>query len=608
MLRGSEALVRNLARTTLLGGSLVPALVYLLLGYAGMQQIVADDAKVQAQHVSHTISANAEVWRYATERLLDQIAEFQHTETHTLMTDKEGKTLAQSGAACAGLCIASHAPLTDFGEVVGDLRVAMDFAPTLVKGTLVAGIGLVIGLLLMSLLQRHVLAPLKRIRITNDELAFYDPLTHLPNRRLLLDRLGHALITSTRSKDFGALMILDLDNFKVLNDTQGHDVGDRLLIEVARRIVAGVRQEDTVSRLGGDEFVVTLEGLGQNVTSAAENAEMIAEKIHRGINQPFAVHPTGQMHYSTPSIGVTLFRGQDLSVEVLLKQSDVALYQAKAAGRNTIRFFNPEMQEAIDSRSAMENALRHSLQREELQLFYQPQIDLDGQLIGAEALLRWMPANKEQISPVQFIPLAEDTGLILPIGLWVMQTACAQLKAWGENPATRDLQIAVNVSARQFRQPDFVEQVRDTLESSGINPTLLKLELTESAVLENVEKVIEGMLLIKALGVTFSLDDFGTGFSSLSYLKKLPLDQIKIDRSFVRDVTSNPNDAAIVRAIIVMSHSLGMQVIAEGVETEAQLNFLKENGCTKYQGYLFGKPMPVHEWSKLLGQSEQQSA
>jgi len=431
-------------------------------------------------------------------------------------------------------------------------------------------------------------------------LAYFDSLTKLPNRRLLMDRLGQALIASNRSKEFGALMILDLDNFKALNDTQGHDVGDQLLIEVARRIVASARQEDTVSRLGGDEYVVMVESLGPDQTSAAKQAEVIAEKIRCALNLPYATSRYGQAHHSTSSIGVTLFQGQDNSIDVLLKQADVALYQAKGAGRNAIRFFNPEMQAAIDSRSAMEAAMRNGLLQGEFQLFYQPQIDQDGQLTGAEGLLRWFPANQAPISPAQFIPIAEDTSLIIPLGLWVMQTACAQLKAWAESPRTRDLQIAINVSARQFRQPDFVKQVRESLEQSGANPALLKLELTESLVLDNVEAIIERMQQIKALGVTFSLDDFGTGFSSLSYLKRLPLDQVKIDQSFVRDITSDPNDAAIVRAIIAMSQSLGIRVIAEGVETETQLDFLKSSGCMNYQGYLFGKPMPIQEWGQFL--------
>ena len=431
-------------------------------------------------------------------------------------------------------------------------------------------------------------------------LAYFDALTQLPNRRLLMDRLGQALIASNRSHRYGVLMILDLDNFKILNDTQGHDVGDRLLIEVAQRLVASVRQEDTVSRLGGDEYVVLVEDLGKDETTSANEAGLIAEKISRALSAPYVVSRDGQEHHTTISIGVTLFRDQELPIDVLLKQADVALYQAKGAGRNTIRFFNPAMQAAIDSRSAMEVALRNGLQQDELRLYYQPQVNLEGQLTGAEALLRWFPANQAPISPDQFIPLAEDTGLIIPIGLWVMQTACAQLKAWSENPRTRDLQIAVNVSARQFRQSDFFEQIRDCLEHTGAPPALLKLELTESVVLENIEDVIGRMQQIKALGVTFSLDDFGTGFSSLSYLKRLPLDQVKIDQSFVRDITTDPNDDAIVRAILAMSRSLGIRVIAEGVETETQLDFLRSSGCVHYQGYLFGEPMPIEAWSQIL--------
>lgn len=431
-------------------------------------------------------------------------------------------------------------------------------------------------------------------------LAYFDALTRLPNRRLLMDRLAHALVASKRSQKFGALMILDLDNFKILNDTQGHDVGDRLLIEVAQRLVASVRQEDTVSRLGGDEYVVMVEDLGKDETAAANEAGIVAEKISRALCEPYAVSGDGQLHHSTQSIGVTLFRGQELPIDVLLKQADVALYQAKGAGRNAIRFFNPAMQAAIDSRSAMEVALRNGLQQDELRLYYQPQVDLDGKLTGAEALLRWQPDNQAPVSPAHFIPLAEDTGLIIPIGLWVMQTACAQLKDWAESPRTRDLQISINVSARQFRQPDFVEQIRGCLERTGILPSLLKLELTESVVLENIDDVIDRMQQIKALGIMFSLDDFGTGFSSLSYLKRLPLDQVKIDQSFVRDITSDPNDDAIVRAILAMSRSLGIQVIAEGVETETQLDFLRSSGCVHFQGYLFGKPMPIKEWERIL--------
>lgn len=431
-------------------------------------------------------------------------------------------------------------------------------------------------------------------------LAYFDPLTELPNRRLLLDRLGQALLSSNRTQEYGALMILDLDNFKVLNDTQGHDIGDRLLIEVAQRLQDNARQDDTVSRLGGDEFVIIVEHLDTDQSVSANKAKGIAEKIHRELNKPYDISETMHAHHSTPSIGLTLFHGQKLSVDVLLKQADVALYQAKGSGRNAIRFFNPEMQAAIDTRSAMEAAMRESLQLGGFRLFYQPQVDQDGRLIGAEALMRWFGKDREQASPTSFIPLAEDTGLIIPMGQWVMQTACAQLKEWEKKPSTKNLQIAINVSARQFHQIDFIEQLHGCLQESGANPAMLKLELTESVVLADIEDVVNRMQKIKALGVSFSLDDFGTGFSSLSYLKRLPLDQVKIDQSFVRDLTSDSNDAAIVRAIIAMCHSLEMQVIAEGVETEAQLAFLKNYGCMKYQGFLFGKPMSIEEFNRIL--------
>lgn len=427
-------------------------------------------------------------------------------------------------------------------------------------------------------------------------LAYFDPLTHLPNRRLLMDRLGHALITSKRSRNFGVLMILDLDHFKGLNDSQGHDVGDRLLIDAAKRISACVREEDTVGRLGGDEYVVMLEGLGVLERSTAAHAESIAEKIRATLSQPYELGGSETRYFGTTSIGLTLFQGQNDTAEGVLKQADVALYQAKDAGRNAIRFFNPAMQSAIDSRTAMEGALRRGLDRGEFRLYYQPQVSQAGRLIGAEALLRWLSPSQGVISPARFIPLAEESGLILPIGQWVLDTACAQLKVWERDPRTRDLQLSVNVSARQFHQSDFVEQVRQCLLASGANPARLKLELTESVVLDKVDEVISRMEHLDRMGVSFALDDFGTGYSSLSYLKRLPIEQVKIDQSFVRDVTEDTNDAAIVRAILAMSQSLGLQVIAEGVETQDQRDFLFENGCTVYQGYLYGKPMPIEEW------------
>jgi predicted signal transduction protein with EAL and GGDEF domain len=342
--------------------------------------------------------------------------------------------------------------------------------------------------------------------------------------------------------------------------------------------------------------VVILENLSQDQATAAHLAEMIAEKVRIALGQPYALSGVDNLHEASASIGITLFRGLDDSTDTLLKQADVALYQAKDAGRDILRFFNQAMQAAIDARTAMETALRQALGRNELRLYYQPQIDELGRVVGAEALLRWPRPGMGMISPAEFIPLAEETGLILPIGEWVVHSACAQLRAWSGHAHTRDLQLAINVSARQFHQANFVEQIAACLRNDGIDPTRLKLELTESVVLDNIDEVVQRMLQLKALGIGFSLDDFGTGYSSLSYLKRLPLDQIKIDQSFVRDISEDPNDAAIVRAILAMSGSLGLNVIAEGVETQAQHDFLRENGCMAYQGFLFGKPMPIEEW------------
>jgi diguanylate cyclase (GGDEF)-like protein len=429
------------------------------------------------------------------------------------------------------------------------------------------------------------------------QLAYYDALTGLPNRRLLLDRLGHAMAASERSHTHHALLLLDLDHFKKLNDTQGHDVGDRLLVEVAQRLQGAVRDTDTVARLGGDEFALLVEELGPDETLAAQQAEQVAEKIHALLNQPYALNDANQDHRSSPSIGMTLLRGKDTSFDGLLKQADVALYQAKDAGRNTIRFFNPAMQAAIDARIAMENALRQALALGQFQLNYQPQVDAHGRCTGAEALIRWIDPVRGLVPPDQFIRLAEETGLIVEIGQWVLDTACRQLAQWATDPLWRTLQLSVNVSARQFHQPDFVERVRRSLTTSGALPTRLTLELTESIVVERVEEVIDRMAQLHLLGVHFSLDDFGTGYSSLSYLKRLPLDEVKIDRSFVRDLVDDSNDAAIVQAILAMSRTLGLRVVAEGVETVAQHEFLLLHGCPVFQGYLFGRPVSIAEWA-----------
>jgi len=428
------------------------------------------------------------------------------------------------------------------------------------------------------------------------QMAFYDALTGLPNRRLLQDRLSQAIAVSERNERYGALMFLDMDNFKALNDTKGHDVGDLLLIEVAHRLEACVRDGDSVARLGGDEFVVVLEMLSSKVDEAIAQAELVGEKIREALNQPY--HLSQHVHRSTSSIGIVLFKGRCDSIDELLKHADTAMYQAKAAGRNAIRFYDPKMQATLEARVQLEGELRSALEKRQFCLYYQIQVDSLRRAVGAEVLLRWEHPERGLVSPLQFIPLAEETGLIIPVGLWVLQTACAQLKVWQNNPLTRDLVLAVNVSAKQFRQSDFVLQVQRTLLESGARASHLKIELTESIVLDNVEDTINKMREIKTLGVSFSMDDFGTGYSSLQYLKRLPLDQIKIDQSFVRDITTDPNDAAIVKTIIAMAGAMGQDVIAEGVETVAQLEFLDQSGCHFFQGYLFSQPVPIEQFEE----------
>jgi len=433
------------------------------------------------------------------------------------------------------------------------------------------------------------------------QLAFYDPLTGLPNRRLLMDRLHQEFAIGARTGQYGAVLFIDLDNFKMLNDSKGHDIGDLLLIEVAKRLISCVRDGDSVARLGGDEFVVVLESLDSVAEEAAAQTELVAEKIRAALSELYLLNK--HQYHSTPSIGVALFMGYQSSLDDLLKHADTAMYQAKTAGRNAIRFYDPEMQAAIEARADLEGELRQALVSEQFRLHYQMQVDSMGRVLGAEVLLRWEHPVRGLISPKQFIPLVEDIGLIVPIGLWVLHTACAQLVAWRHDARTSELTLSVNVSAKQFRQPDIVAQMQRILVESGARPSHLKLELTESTVLENVEDTIAKMRELKLLGASFSMDDFGTGYSSLQYLKRLPLDQIKIDRSFVRDVASDPNDAAIVQTIIAMSEVLGLSVIAEGVETEAQRDFLDKHGCHVFQGYLFGKPVPREQFETLLSQT-----
>jgi len=422
-------------------------------------------------------------------------------------------------------------------------------------------------------------------------LAFYDGLTGLPNRRLLADHLRHALAASSRSGLYGAVMFLDLDHFKQVNDTQGHAVGDDLLQQVATRLQMAVREGDTVARLGGDEFVLVLENLSAKHDEAAARAEVVAHKILHLLAEPCSLQ--GKPHVATTSVGIALFVENSKSYDDLLKEADAALYQAKAAGRNTFCFFDPAMQAKAVERSQMEEEIRHGLLAQEFVLFYQLQVDPHGGSLGVEALIRWQHPQRDMVSPAHFIPLAEETGLILPLGQWVLETACQQLARWAQDPCTAHLTIAVNVSAAQFAQADFVAQVEHALTTSNAPPERLKLELTESTLAANVEDLVLKMSALRQHGVSFSLDDFGTGYSSLAYLKRLPLQQLKIDQGFVRDLLTDPNDATIARTIISLGHSLGLVVIAEGVEDEGQRQALASMGCDAYQGYYFGKPLPV---------------
>ncbi|MGH8831057.1 MAG: EAL domain-containing protein [Polaromonas sp.] len=429
-------------------------------------------------------------------------------------------------------------------------------------------------------------------------LAFYDPLTQLPNRQLLMDRLQHALVHHHQHRREGALMFIDLDHFKTLNDTMGHQKGDLLLQQVATRLAACVRQADTVARLGGDEFVVMLEDLGQNPREAAAKAEAVAEQILAALSEPYDL--AGYQHYSTCSIGVTSFNHIQNNIGDLLKQADLAMYQAKMSGRNTICFFDPVMQSAASASAALQSDLRQGLRENQFLLHYQPQVGRNGRMTGVEALLRWQHAGRELVPPAEFIPAAEEAGLILPLGQWALETACRQLAAWAQRPDTAALSIAVNVSVRQFRHPEFVDLVMAALHETKVSPYKLKLELTESLLADDMDITISKMAKLKGMGVTLSLDDFGMGYSSLSCLKRLPLDQLKIDKSFVEDILRDPNDAAIARTIIGLAQSLGLGVVAEGVETEAQRDFLSRHGCECYQGNLFCKPLPIDELEDFM--------
>ncbi|MGC1448888.1 MAG: EAL domain-containing protein [Candidatus Sulfotelmatobacter sp.] len=458
--------------------------------------------------------------------------------------------------------------------------------------------GVVVRLRVLSGRRRE--RELQQLQAAHDEirnLAFFDPLTGLPNRRLLLDRLQQTLAVGVRSKRKRALLFVDLDDFKTLNDTLGHHIGDLLLQEVARRILASIRETDTVARLGGDEFVVLLQDLSELPEDAGAQAKIVAQKILATIHQPYRLD--GRECRSSSSIGITVFGTSQDSTNEVLQQADIAMYQAKAAGRNTLHFFAPALQTAVNARAEMEEDLRQAIQANDFRLYYQAQMDR-GTLVGAEALIRWKHPKRGYLPPDDFIPLAEQTGLILSLGDWVLETACKQIAAWAARTSTAHLTIAVNISARQLLNPDFVKNVLMTLQRTGANPQNLKLELTESMFVDDLEDVVGKMTELKAHGLRFSLDDFGMGYSSLGYLRRLPLDQLKIDQEFVRDILVDASSSAIAQSIISLSKAMGLSVIAEGVETEGQRDFLARLGCHSFQGFLFSAPVPVEEFQLLL--------
>jgi diguanylate cyclase (GGDEF)-like protein/PAS domain S-box-containing protein len=431
------------------------------------------------------------------------------------------------------------------------------------------------------------------------ELAYFDYLTGLPNRRFLMDELHRVLSRSARSAEAGALLFLDLDNFKLLNDTLGHDIGDLLLRQVGYRLRHAVRDSDCVARLGGDEFVILLENLGTHADAAATEAGLVGHKLLAVCDEPYAL--PARSYRSTLSIGITMFGANSGGADVVLRQSDMAMYQAKAAGRDTLRFFDPAMQAAIDRRYALEHDLREGMLRNEFRLYCQPQFDAAGTLSGGEILLRWKRAGGDLVEPGEFIGLAEATGLVLVIGQWVLRETCKRLAKWAGNPRLSGVPLAVNVSAQQMRTADFAAQVLAIVRDTGANPARLGLELTESVLAENIEEVIAKMECLKRDGVMFSIDDFGTGYSSLSYLKRFPLETLKIDRSFVHDIHLSPDAAAIVEVIIALARKLGLKVVAEGVEQEAQRDFLHAEGCDQFQGYLLGRPVPLDEFEHRFG-------
>jgi len=594
-MRHSDTTLKTLLRLGVLGLALLPAVFFVLVSYLEQVNLVNNDAIVQARRINDFIKVNPESWNFLSERLLDQISPLRHDTTSTSILDKTGRVLAAVGPECRMCCLSASFELNDFGFAVGHVRVSVDLAPKLQIAAAIFAACAWFGMLLLFFLNRYVLEPLVITQKANSDLQNYDSITRLNNRAHVLKQLDVLLQGIRASKRTGVLMLIDIDRFNVLNDTLGHESGDQLLVELADRLTSASRRGDLFGRLGGDEFLVALDDLGAESAHASQQAEKIADSIRRKLGLPYVLPNHPELLHVTVSIGVTLISPACTSVAELLKQAEIALYEAKNQGRNNVRFFSETAKFALESRMSIETTMRSGLDNQEFQVFYQPQNDEHGAVIGAEALLRWVSPDQGLIHPSQFIGVAEETGLIFPLGALVIRLACEQLKAW-ENTAWHGIPISVNVSARQFEQEDFAQKVKDIVSATGVNTQLLKFEVTESTVIDNLDVVVERMQKLAAIGISFSLDDFGTGYSSLHLLKSLPLQQIKIDQTFVGNLTTDPNDYAIVKTIIALGQSLGLDVIAEGVETDEQRLILRSLGCTRYQGYLFGMPKPASDW------------
>jgi diguanylate cyclase (GGDEF)-like protein len=469
-------------------------------------------------------------------------------------------------------------------------------------GVLAVAVGIALPLRRRFVLLEKECRALQQIRAANEEirtLAFYDSITALPNRRMLIERLEDLMKPAGRLR---ALLMLDLSNFKVLNDSLGHTVGDELLREVARRLTSSIREAETVARFGGDQFVVVLENLAAQEEQAAAQAETIVTRTLQAIRQPVVI--AGHACQTSASVGITIFGSRQENVQEVLKQAEIALHQAKSVGSGTVRFFAPALQAAANARATLEADLHQALREGQFLLYYQPQWDGE-RLSGAEALVRWKHPTRGILAPGAFIALAEETGIIMPLGEFILKDACRQIAQWAHSPETASLTISVNISAHQFRQPDFVARVMEAIRTSGADPRRLKLELTESALVEDVHDVIEKMTLLNQEGLQFSLDDFGTGYSSLAYLSSMPLTELKIDKSFVQEIFLNSRISAIIEAIVSMGKALSLDIIAEGVESEGQRAALLSIGCNIFQGYLFSPPVPAAAFQEIAARAFQ---